>query len=176
MINKLDALRDKAPLYRWAPQVQQEFGFDQVLPASAQSGFQVELIAQICAPYLPIAPAQFDADQLTDRSERFLASELIREKLFRRLGAELPYASTVIIDSFEQVGQLRRIHATVLVERDSQKGIVLGAKGARMKMIASEARIDLEKLFDSRVFLEIFVKVRSGWADNEQSLWAYGYE
>ena len=118
----------------------------------------------------------FGEDDLTDRGERFLAAELIREKLFRLLGDELPYASTVVVEKFEELPRLRRIFATVLVERDAQKAIVLGGGGERIKRIATESRLDLEKLLGTRVYLELYVKVRSGWADDEQSLRAYGYE
>ncbi|MEK9776163.1 MAG: KH domain-containing protein, partial [Quisquiliibacterium sp.] len=125
---------------------------------------------------LPQAEAVFGFEDITDRSERFHAAEYIREKLFRILGDELPYACTVIIDRYEELPGLRRIHATVLVERDAQKAIVLGKGGARIKRVATEARLDLERLFGSRVYLEMFVKVRSGWADDEKTLSAYGYE
>lgn len=175
-INKIDALRDKAPVYEWAPPLQAQYQFDELVPLSAKTGFQVDLLADLCAARLPEGPPVFADDELTDRSERFLAGELIREKLFRRLGAELPYASTVVIDNFEQSGELKRIFATVLVQRESQKAIVLGSGGSRIKQIATEARTDLEKLFGAKVYLEVFVKVRSGWADNEQSLRSYGYD
>ena len=128
------------------------------------------------AGWEPEGPWLHDADALTDRSERFLAAEVIREKLFRLLGDELPYASTVEIERYEESPRLRRIHAAILVERDAHKGIVVGAGGARIKRIASEARADLERMTGTRVYLEVFVKVRSGWADTEQSLRAYGYE
>lgn len=177
-INKIDQLKgkDKASLYEWAPAVQQQFGFDELVPVSAKSGFQVALLAELCAQRLPVGEPVFEADALTDRSERFLAAETVREKLFRQLGDELPYASTVVIDRFEQTPRLRRIFATILVERDSQKAIVLGQHGTRIKRLSTDARQDLEQLLGGPVYLEVFVKVRSGWADNEQSLRAYGYE
>ncbi|MGB7300230.1 MAG: GTPase Era [Burkholderiaceae bacterium] len=175
-MNKIDQVRDKKSLFEWAPAIQATHGFDEMVPVSAKNGFQVEVLADLCAARLPLGPPVYEPDQFTDRSERFLAAETVREKLFRQLGDELPYSSTVVIERFEEAGNLRRIFATILVERDSQKAIVLGARGARIKMISTEARQDLEKLFDSRVYLEVFVKVRSGWADNEQSLRAYGYE
>ena len=108
--------------------------------------------------------------------ERFQAAELIREKLFRLLGDEIPYESTVVIEKYEELPRLRRVFATVLVDRDAQKAIVLGAGGERLKRIATEARLDLERMLGVKVYLEVFVKVRSGWADNEQGLRAYGYE
>ena len=130
----------------------------------------------VVAPYLPEAPWLHDADALTDRSERFLAAELIREKLFRLTGDELPYSCTVVIDSFVEEGNLRRIGATIVVERDAHKGMIIGEGGERLKRIGSEARQELERLWDAKVFLELWVKVRSGWADDEAHLRSYGYE
>ena len=116
------------------------------------------------------------SDALTDRSEKFLASEIIREKLFRLTGDELPYTSTVIIDKWEEEGELRRISASIVVERDAHKGMIIGQGGERLKRIGSESRQELEHLMDGRVFLELWVKVRSGWADTEEHLRSYGYE
>ena len=118
----------------------------------------------------------YDADALTDRSDRFLASELIREKLFRLTGDELPYSATVVIDKYEEEGQLRRIAATIVVEREAHKGMVIGEGGERLKRIGSEARQELERLLGAKVFLEVWVKVRAGWAQNEEHLRSYGYE
>ena len=125
---------------------------------------------------LPEGAPIYGEDDLTDRSERFLAAEIVREKVFRLVGDELPYTSTVLIEKFEQKGDLRRIFATILVERDTHKAMIIGQKGAKLKEIWTEARLDMEKLFDGPVYLEIFVKVKSGWADNEAGLRAYGYE
>jgi GTPase len=125
--------------------------------------------------YLPLGPPVFTEDDLTDRSERFLASELIREKLFRLLGDELPYETTVVIEKYEEEGDLRRIFASILVVRDGQKAIVVGRGGERIKRIGSEARADIEQLTGGKVYLELFVKVKSGWADTEQSLRSFGY-
>ena len=152
VINKIDAVRDRKAVFEMTQLIQQTCTFDEIVPVSAKSGHQIELLADLCGARLPLGPAWFDEDTLTDRSERFLAAELIREKLFRHLGAELPYATTVMIESFELEGTMRRVQATVLVERASQKGIVLGAGGLRMKQMATEARLDLEKLFGSKVF------------------------
>ena len=118
----------------------------------------------------------YGADELTDRSERFLASEIIREKLFRLTGDELPYSCTVVLDKYEEEGRLRRISASIVVDRDAHKGMIIGAQGERLKRIGSEARQDLEHLMDAKVFLELWVKVRSGWADSEEHLRSYGYE
>ena len=174
--NKTDAIENAARLHATIKSATELRRFADVVPVSARNGKQVELLLKTCAQHLPIGPALYAVDDLTDRSERFLAAELIREKLFRLLGDELPYESTVIIDSFEAGKTLTRIAATILVAREAQKPIVLGAKGERMKKIASQSRLDLEKLLATKVFLEVFVKVRSGWADSEQSLRAYGYE
>jgi GTP-binding protein Era len=125
---------------------------------------------------LPEQPWSFEEDALTDRSERFLASELIREKLFRLTGDELPYNCTVVIEKWEEEGNLRRIAANIVVERDAHKGMVIGDGGERLKRIGSEARQELERLTEAKVFLELWVKVRTGWADSEEHLRSYGYE
>jgi GTP-binding protein Era len=130
----------------------------------------------ILKPYLPEQQWFYEEDTLTDRSERFLASEIIREKLFRLTGDELPYASTVVIDKFEEEGKLRRIAASIVVQREAHKGMIIGAGGERLKRIGSESRQELETLLDAKVFLELWVKVRSGWADDEDHLRSYGYE
>jgi GTPase len=135
-----------------------------------------ERLLTIVEPYLPEQPWLYAEDALTDRSDRFLAAEVVREKLFRLTGDELPYTSTVVIDSYVEEGQLRRIAATIVVEREAHKGMVIGEGGEVLKRIGSEARVELETLLDSKVFLELWVKVRSGWADDEQHLRSYGYE
>ena len=175
-VNKVDALGDKARLVKLVQRATQARAFDEVVPISARTGRQVDLLVDLCAARLPEGAPVFGEDELTDRGERFLAAELIREKLFRLLGDELPYESTVVIDQYEELPRLRRIFASVLVARDAQKAIVLGAGGERIKRIATEARVDLERLLGTRVYLEVFVKVKGGWADSEQSLRAYGYE
>ncbi len=135
-----------------------------------------ERLLGIVKPYLPEQPWLHEEDALTDRSERFLAGELIREKLFRLTGDELTYSCTVVIDRFDEEPTLRRIAATIVVERDAHKGMVIGEAGERLKRIGSEARQELERLWDAKVFLELWVKVRSGWADDEAHLRSYGYE
>jgi GTP-binding protein Era len=126
--------------------------------------------------HLPIAPALFDADDFTDRSSRFLASEAIREKVFRLVGDELPYRMTVVIDKFEESPELQRILATVMVDNDGHRRIMIGAGGERIKRIASEARADLQKLFGTAVYLEVWVKVKGGWADSEAAVRAFGHD
>ena len=159
-----------------AERLQREFEFEAIVPLSARTGRQVDALISVCARLLPEGPPLFDSEALTDRSERFLAAEMIREKLFRQLGDELPYQSTVEIERFEELPKLRRIFASVLVERDAQKGIVVGRAGERIRRLSTEARADLEVLFGCPVYLELFVKVKSGWADSEASLRAHGYE
>ena len=175
-VNKTDAVADKGRLMALVDRARRCRDFAEVVPISARTGRQVELLVDLCAARLPEGERMFDEDDLTDRGERFQAAELIREKMFRLLGDELPYQSTVVIEQYEELPRLRRIHATVLVERDAQKAIVLGSGGERIKRIATEARQDMERLLGVKVYLEVFVKVRSGWADSEQSLRAYGYE
>jgi GTPase len=174
--NKLDEIKRRADLMPWLASMGQRFAFAEIVPLSARKAADMERLLGIIAPYLPEQAWFYEADALTDRSERFLASELIREKLFRLTGDELPYACTVVIDKFEEQGNLRRIAATIVVERDAHKGMVIGDGGARLKRIGSEARQDLERLWDAKVFLELWVKVRSGWADSEEHLRSYGYE
>jgi len=174
--NKLDAVQRRAELAPWLKGMQDRHAFAEFVPLSAKKGTDVERLLQIVQPYLPAQPWLYEEDALTDRSERFLASEIIREKLFRLTGDELPYTSTVVIDKFEEEGNLKRIAASIVVERDAHKGMVIGAGGERLKRIGSEARQELETLMDAKVFLELFVKVRSGWAADEEHLRSYGYE
>jgi len=174
--NKLDAVHRRADLVPWLKGMQDRHAFAEFVPLTAKKDADVQRLLDIVKPYLPQQSWFYDEDALTDRSDRFLASELIREKLFRLTGDELPYTSTVVIDKFEEEGALRRIAATIIVERDAHKGMVIGADGERLKRIGSEARQELERLMDGRVFLELWVKVRSGWADDEEHLRTYGYE
>ncbi|HKT98786.1 MAG TPA: GTPase Era, partial [Paraburkholderia sp.] len=174
--NKIDRVSDKATLYPFIQEVEKLREFREIVPLSAKNPDDIKRLLETLKPYLPEGEPIYGEDDLTDRSERFLAAEILREKVFRWTGDELPYTSTVLIDKFEQEGRLRRIFATILVERDSQKAMVIGQKGAKLKQISTEARLDMEKLFDGPVYLETFVKVKSGWADNEAGLRAYGYE
>jgi GTP-binding protein Era len=174
--NKLDTVVRRADLAPWLKGMQERHAFAEFVPLSAKKDADVQRLLGIVQPYLPQQPWFYEEDALTDRSDRFLASEIIREKLFRLTGDELPYTSTVVIDKFEEEGKLRRIAATIVVERDSHKGIVIGNGGERLKRIGSEARQELETLLDAKVFIELWVKVRSGWADDEAHLRSYGYE
>jgi len=174
--NKLDLVGRRAELAPWLQEMQQRHAFAEFVPMSANRRADVERLLKIVEPYLPEQPWFYAEDALTDRSDRFLAAEVVREKLFRLTGDELPYTSTVVVDRFEEEGELRRIAATIVVEREAHKGMVIGSGGERLKRIGAEARQELEHLFDARVFLELWVKVRSGWADDEAHLRSYGYE
>ena len=174
--NKLDALPRRNDALPWLKQMQERHAFAEYVPMSATREADVARLLGIVEPYLPEQPWLYEEDALTDRSERFLAGEMIREKLFRLTGDELPYSCTVVIDKFEEEGRLRRIAASIVVERDAHKGMVIGDGGERLKRIGSEARQELERLWDAKVFLELWVKVRSGWADDEAHLRSYGYE
>ena len=174
--NKLDTVLRRAELAPWLKGMQERHAFAEFVPLSARREADVQRLLGIVKPYLPEHPWLHDEDALTDRNERFLASEIIREKLFRLTGDELPYTSTVVIDEFKEEGELRRISASIIVERDAHKGMVIGNGGERLKRIGSEARQELERLTGGKVFLEVWVKVRSGWADDEAHLRSYGYE
>lgn len=176
VINKSDRVKDKAVLMPFAQKVMSLFPFAAVVPVSATLKFQLESLELETKKYLPLNSPIFDEDDVTDRSEKFLATEIVREKLFRFVGDELPYTSTVLIEKFEQEGNLRRVFVAILVERDGHKSMVIGNKGARLKDISTQSRQDMEKLFGGPVYLEIWIKVKSGWADNEAGLRAYGYE
>lgn len=174
--NKLDAVHRREEMLPWLKSMAERRDFAEYVPLSAKKPADVERLLAIVRPYLPEQPWWYDAEMLTDRSERFLAGEIVREKLFRLTGDELPYTSTVVVDKFEEEGELRRIAATIVVERDAHKAMVIGEGGERLKRIGTEARVELEKLLGARVFLELWVKVRSGWADSEEHLRSYGYE
>lgn len=174
--NKLDEIRGRERLLPWLAQMQDRHPFAQIVPMSARRQADVQRLLGIVQPYLPVQEWAHEAEALTDRSERFLVAEIVREKLFRFTGDELPYTSTVIIDRFEEEGDLRRIAATIVVEREAHKAIVIGQGGQHLKRIGSQARQELEPLLQARVFLELWVKVRGGWADDEQHLKSYGYE
>jgi GTP-binding protein Era len=176
VINKADRMKDKARLMPFAQQVAATHSFTAVVPVSSTQRFQLPQLQEEIERLLPENSPIFSADDITDRSEKFLAAEIVREKLFRFVGDELPYVSTVLIEKFEVEGNLRRVFAAILVERATHKAMVIGDKGARLKEISTQARLDMEKLFGGPVYLEIWVKVKSGWADNEAGLRAYGYE
>jgi GTP-binding protein Era len=190
--NKLDMVQRRAELAPWLKAMQERHAFAEFVPLTAKREADVQRLFRIVEPYLPEQPWLYDEDALTDRSERFLASEIVREKLFRLTGDELPYTSTVVLDRFEewdppvatstarksQPVRRRRVHvaATIVVARDPHKAIVIGRGGERLKRIGTEARLELQRLLDADVHLALWVQVRSGWADDEQHLRSYGLE
>ena len=174
-VNKVDALANKRDLLPRLAELGAMREWSAIVPISAERGTQLRELKAEIAKVLPQSPPLYPPDELTDRDERFLAAEMVREKIFRLLGDEVPYATTVTVDSFEQEGKLRRIHATVLVDKASQRAILLGEGGSRMKAIATQSRKDMEALFGGSVFLEVWVRVKRGWADDEASLTRLGY-
>lgn len=175
-INKTDKIREKAELIPFAQKIAGLREFAAIVPVSARQRFQLNELEEEIRKLLPENPPFFSPDDVTDRSERFMAAEIIREKIFRYTGDELPYTSTVVIEQFERKEKICRVFAAVLVDRDAHKAMIIGHKGDKLKEISTEARRDMEKMFGVPVYLEIWVKVKSGWADNEAGLRAYGYE
>jgi len=176
VVNKIDQMKDKTKLLPFLAELGRQRDFAAIIPVSAAKGNQLDELLVETRKHLPHSELLFGEDEITDKSEKFLAAEYIREKLFRLIGDELPYAATVEIEKFELDGALRRIHAAIVVDRDGHKAIIIGKGGETLKRIASEARQDMERLFDGKVFLEVFVKVKSGWADDERLLKSLGYE
>jgi GTP-binding protein Era len=176
VVNKVDKLADKAVVLPFLDEMSRVFAFAEIVPVSAAKGTQVAHLRNILKPYLPEGPPQHDEDEVTDRPERFLAAELVREKLFRLLGEELPYSATVMVEKFELRGSLRHIHVAIVVDKTNHKAMVIGKGGEKLKQIGTQARIDMEKLFGGKVFLELWVQVKGGWADSPKSLKNLGYE
>lgn len=176
VLNKIDQLKDKNQLLPIIAGLAGQGNFSAIIPLSAAKGKQLDLLLTETRKHLPHDEMLFGEDEITDKSEKFIAAEYIREKLFRLIGDELPYAATVEIEKFEMDGALRRISAAIVVDRAGHKAIIIGKGGETLKRIASEARQDMERLFDGKVFLEVFVKVKSGWADDERLLKSLGYE
>jgi GTPase len=175
-VNKIDTLKRESDLIPYLDRLSRTRAFEAVVPVSAKTGRNLPALLRALREALPEGPAIYPADQLTDRDERFFASELLREKLFEEMGEELPYRCEVLIEGFKEEGRLRRIEAVILVERDSQKAIVIGAGGERLKRMASAARKDMEKLFGGKVYLGTWVKVRKSWTDDARVLKQLGYE
>ena len=179
--NKLDKVNQRHEIAHWLQEMQEKHAFAELMPMSAKNAKDIQRLLVQCEKYLPEQAWWYTADELTDRSEKFLVSEMIREKLFRLTGDELPYTSTVVIDKFTEepgktVSRMVRVAATIIVERDGHKAMVIGEGGERLKQIGTLARQELEKLMDAKVFLELWVKVRSGWADDEARVRSFGYE
>jgi GTP-binding protein Era len=175
-VNKVDLVKKHAELIPFLDRLSKTRGFAAIVPVSAKTGRNVPALLEALREALPEAPPAYPADQITDRDERFFAAELLREKLFHEMGEELPYRCEVVIDSFKEEGRLRRIEATILVERDSQKAIVVGAAGERLKRVGTAARRDMERLFGGKVYLGTWVKVRKAWTDDARILRQLGYE
>lgn len=176
VVNKVDRIRDKNQLLPHLEKLAQRRAFDDIVPLSALDGDNTDRLAALVEARMPPGPQMFPDDQITDRSERFLAAELVREQLMRLLGQEVPYATTVEVEAFEQEGRLRRVSAVIWVERKGQKAIVIGEGGDLLKKIGSSARKEMERLFQGKVYLKLWVKVREGWSDDERALRSLGYD
>jgi len=175
VVNKADLMGDKGNLLPLIQDFDLEFPFAAIVPVSAKKNLYLDELMATIRNYLPEQPAIYGEDELTDKNERFLAAEMLREKVFRFLGDEIPYAVAVEIEKFEQEGRLRRIHAAIIVDKPSQKPMLIGKGGEKLKQISTEARQDMEKLFGGKVWLEVWVKVKGGWADDERALKSLGY-
>ncbi len=176
VVNKIDLVEEKTKLLPYLESMAKQYNFAEIVPLSAEKEKDVLRLPAILKPYLPEGEAWFSEDDITDRSSRFLAAEIVREKVFRLTGDEIPYVVAVTIEQFEEDGQMFRIGAVIWVDREGHKPIVLGRGGEHIKRIASEARVDMEKLFDRKVFLQVWVKVKGGWADDSRLIKQFGYE
>ena len=175
-INKVDQLKDKSQLLPFLEACASKMDFAEIIPLSALNGSNLDSLERCINSRLPQGTHLFPEDQITDRSSRFMAAELVREKIMRQLGAEVPYAMTVEIEEFKDSGKSLHIHALILVEREGQKRIVIGSKGSRLRLIGQEARQEMEKMFERKVMLKLWVKVKSGWSDDERALRSLGYD
>lgn len=175
VINKLDNIKNKERLLPHMEKLSAQYPFKQFIPVSARNGDGLDMLENAILELLPESPPFFPLDQVTDRSVRFMAAEFIREKLMRTMGEEVPYALTVEIEKFEELENLIKIHAVIWVSRDSQKGIIIGKQGRQLKSIGEQARKDMEQAFDSKVYLQLWVKVKEGWSDDERALRTLGY-
>ena len=175
-VNKIDYAKDRAALMAYLQEVAAAHAFTEIVPVSAKQGSNLDELLKTLQAHLPENPPLFDEDDVTDQTERQLAAELIREKVFRLCGEEIPYAVAVTIDKFEEEGNLRRIFATILVDRDGHKAIVIGKGGEKLKTISTQARLDMERAFDGKVYLEVWVKVKGGWADDVRMLKSLGID
>jgi len=175
-INKIDRQPNKTRLLPFIRDVAGRRSFVAIVPLSAKQGVQMDALLSAVRPLLPEGPSLFAEEQITDRTTRFLAAEFIREKIFRQSGEELPYAVSVIIEQWEEIDNLIRIHAAIVVDKPNHKAMIIGKQGDKLKRIGTDARLDLEKLLGTKVFLNLWVKVRSGWADDQAMLKQLGYE
>ena len=175
-VNKTDRINNRQTLLPQLEMLAKKMNFSDLIPVSARVGDNLDMLERAVVRCLPASPPYYPDDQVTDRSERFLAAELVREKLFRRLGEELPYGLTVEIERVKEERNVLHIHALIWVEKSSQKPIVIGRKGERLKQIGRDARIDMEKMFGHKVFLQLWVKIKEGWADDDRALRSLGYD
>ena len=175
VVNKIDKIKDKEEMLAFFAQAKEKYPFEQIIPVSALKSQNLEVLEQQIMSLLPESDLIYPEDQITDRPERFFAAEIVREKLTRRLGDELPYALTVEIERYEEHPELCKIYAAILVERNSQKCIVIGKQGEMLKKIGTEARLDIEKLIGQKVYLQLWVKVKKGWSDSERALQSLGF-
>ncbi|PPC81480.1 MAG: GTPase Era [Methylotenera sp.] len=175
VVNKLDLMGDKGNVLPLIQDFDLEFPFSEIVPVSAKKSLNLDELLKSIRTYLPEQEAIYSEDELTDKNERFLAAELVREKIFRLLGDEIPYSVAVEVEKFEVVGQLRRIFCAIIVDKESQKPMLIGKSGEKLKQISTEARQDMEKLFGGKVYLETWVKVKGGWADDARALKSLGY-
>ena len=176
LVNKVDKIVDKTKLLPWLETLSQRHNFKAIIPISAKTGVQVDTLQEKLQALLPEGPHLFPEDQFTDRSTKFLCAELLREKIFRLCGQELPYSTNVEIESYKDEGAVVRIHALILVEKENHKRMVIGDKGKKLKEMASTARVDMEKMLGKKVFLQCWCKVKSGWSDDERLLKQLGYD
>ncbi len=176
VINKIDRIEDKQSLLPFMQSLASRYAFVEIIPLSARTGDQLPQLEAAAVAHLPLSAPFYAPDQVTDRSQRFIAAELVREKLFRKLGEEIPYGLTVEIESFKQDGRLLRIHALIWVAKAGHKPIVIGHKGQLLKEVGREAREDMQQTFGQKVFLQLWVKVKEGWADDERALQSLGYD
>jgi len=185
LANKLDQIKLRSELMRWLQEMQARHPFAEIVPLSAKKPADMERLLGLLAHYLPEQDWIYQGGEISDRSESFLAREIVREKLFRLSGDELPYTSTVVVEKFEEEAlkrpepgqdRLCKIAAAIIVERDNHKAMIIGEGGEKLKRIGTEARQDLERLLGAKVYLQLWVKVQSGWADNAAQLRSYGYE
>ena len=175
VVNKIDKIKDKQEMLAFFAEAEKKYPFAGIIPVSALKSTNLEQLEQLIMSLLPEAAPIFPEDQITDRPERFFAAEIVREKLTRRLGDELPYALTVEIELYEEHPEICKIYANIWVERASQKSIVIGKQGEMLKKIGTEARLDIEKLIGQKVFLQLWVKVKKGWSDSERALQSLGF-
>jgi len=176
VINKVDLVQDRATLLPLLQSLQEKFPDAELVPVSAEKSLNLDTLDKVISDSLPASPFYFDSEQVTDRSLRFLAAEILREKLMRQLGDELPYALTIQIEKFAEQNQLATVEATIFVEKEGQKRILIGNKGERLKRVGIDARRDMEDVFGTRVVLNTWVKVKSGWSDDERAMKSLGYD